>query len=60
MINLKDSTDLDDKLYEIFGHKRVTTVGFSIKSDLEMFSKHFPHFRFYQNFRELIDAQEYY
>ena len=51
---------LDQVLIEIFTHERTICVGFSFKSDMDVFAKHLPRMNFYKYMRNFIDAQTYY
>ena len=51
---------LDNILTEIFTNPNTLCIGFSFKSDLDVFERHFPTMKFYKMFTNFIDAQIYY
>lgn len=59
-VSLRDSTELDRKLTEIFNNPRSVIVGFSFSSDIDQFARKFPQMKFYRKIKNFIDAQQYY
>lgn len=55
-VALKESENLDAKLIEVFRNVGSTIVGFSFKSDVEMFTKRFPKLKFFRYIASFIDA----
>ena len=51
---------LDEILTSIFTNPNSLCIGFSFKSDLDVFARHFPTMQFYKLFKNFIDAQTYY
>lgn len=60
MVALASNPLLDNILTDIFTHKETLCIGFSFKSDLDVFARHFPTMKFYKLFTNFIDAQTYY
>ena len=60
LVALAASPLLDNILTEIFTHPETLCIGFSFKSDLDVFARHFPSMKFYKLFTNFIDAQTYY
>ena len=60
LVALANSPVLDSVLTEIFTHPQTLCIGFSFKSDLEIFSRHFPTMKFYKLFANFIDVQSYF
>jgi len=60
LVALAASPFLDNILTEIFTHPQTLCIGFSFKSDLDVFARHFPTMKFYKLFTNFIDAQTYY
>ena len=59
-VALKNSKALDEKLTQVFSNDRSTIVGFSFNSDIQMYSRKFPHLTFYRFIQNFVDAQPYY
>lgn len=51
---------LDEVLTKVFTNEKTICIGFSFRSDLEVFAKHFPNMQFYKKFAKFIDVQDYY
>ena len=47
---------LDEILTQIFTNPNSLCIGFSFKSDLDVFARHFPTMQFYKLFTNFIDA----
>jgi hypothetical protein len=47
---------LDEILTSIFTNPNSLCIGFSFKSDLDVFARHFPTMQFYKLFTNFIDA----
>ena len=60
LVSLSNSQQLDQVLCEVFTNKDTVCVGFSFKSDLDVFSKYLPLMNFYKLFANFIDVQSYY
>ena len=60
LISLANSQVLDLVLTELFTHEKTVCIGFSFKSDMDVFAKHLPKMNFYKYMRNFIDAQTYY
>jgi len=60
LVSLASNTLLDNILTEIFTCPESLCIGFSFKSDLDVFARHFPTMKFYKMFINFIDAQTYY
>jgi ribonuclease D len=60
LIALANSQVLDQILTELFTHEKTIYIGFSFKSDMDVFAKHLPKMNFYKYMRNFIDAQTYY
>ena len=51
---------LDQVLTELFTNEKTICIGFSFKSDIDLFAKHLPNMKFYKYMHNFIDAQTYY
>ena len=60
LVALSGNQFLDDVLTQIFTNQNTLCIGFSFKSDLDVFARHFPTMKFYKLFVNFIDAQTYY
>jgi len=60
LIRLSHNYTLDQTLIEIFTNPASLCIGFSFKSDLDVFARHFPNMQFYKLFANFIDAQTFY
>ena len=60
LISLANSPVLDQVLTELFTHDKTICIGFSFKSDMDVFAKHLPRMNFYKYMRNFIDAQTYF
>lgn len=60
MIALRDNPTLDSILTEIFTNERSILIGFSFKSDLDVFAKCLPRMNFYRYMTNFVDAQTFY
>mmetsp|Transcript_34712 Transcript_34712/g.45654 ORF Transcript_34712/g.45654 Transcript_34712/m.45654 type:complete len:101 (+) Transcript_34712:1915-2217(+) len=60
LVALASNPLLDNILTEIFTHQESLCIGFSFKSDLDVFARHFPTMKFYKLFTNFIDAQTYF
>ncbi len=60
LVALANSQVLDQILTELFTHEKTIYIGFSFKSDMDVFAKHLPKMNFYKYMRNFIDAQTYY
>jgi len=47
-------------LTEIFTNETSVNIGFSFKSDMDVFAKYLPKMQFFRLFRNFIDLQTYY
>jgi len=60
LVSLANSQVLDQVLTELFTNEKTICIGFSFKSDMDVFAKHLPKMNFYKYMRNFIDAQTYY
>ena len=60
MVALAGSKVLDEVLTEIFNADNSVLIGFSFKSDLDVFAKCLPTMSFYRLIKHFIDAQTFY
>ena len=60
LVALSNHKGLDDILTQVFTHENTLCIGFSFRSDLEMFAQFFPAMQFYKKFSKFVDVQEYY
>ena len=60
LVALSNNKLLDEMLANVFTHTDTLCIGFSFKSDLEMFNQFFPAMTFYKKFTNFVDVQDYY
>ena len=60
LVALANNPVLDHVLTEIFTNPDSLCLGFSFKSDLEIFSRHFPQMNFYRRIANFLDVQTYF
>jgi len=60
LVALSGNQLLDEVLTAIFTNPDTLCIGFSFKSDLDVFARHFPTMKFYKLFVNFIDGQTYY
>ena len=60
MVSLAQSKVLDEKLKQIFIDETIIKIGFSFKSDIEVFSKTLSTMTFYKYIKSFVDAQTYF
>ena len=60
LVALASNPVLDEVLTAIFTNPDSLCIGFSFKSDLDVFARHFPSMKFYKRFASFIDGQTYY
>jgi len=60
LVALASNPVLDEVLTAIFTNPDSLCIGFSFKSDLDVFARHFPSMKFYRRFASFIDGQTYY
>ena len=60
LVSLANNQQLDQVLSEVFTNKDTICIGFSFKSDLDVFGKYLPRMNFYKLFTNFIDVQSYY
>lgn len=60
MVELAQSKVLDEKLKQIFLDQSIIKIGFSFKSDIEVFSKALSTLTFYKYIKNFVDAQIYF
>ena len=56
LVALAANPVLDEILTQIFTNPQSLCIGFSFKSDLDVFARHFPSMQFYKLFTNFIDA----
>ena len=60
LIALANNEVLDEVLTKIFTHEESLCLGFSFRSDLEVFSGHFADMNFYKSMTNFVDVQTYF
>ena len=60
LVAFSDHKGLDEILTQVFTHENTLCIGFSFRSDLDMFAQFFPTMQFYKKFSKFVDVQEYY
>ena len=60
LVALANSPVLDSVLTKIFTHQESLCLGFSFRSDLEVFQRHFAEMNFYRSIANFVDVQTYF